>query len=210
MHLGTLLAENTNIKPQLKNRVLELAARYDVGRNSVFVRERAQINASSHSGLLFKMVIFNSKTLQSLTEDQLMALLAHELGHIANKDHFVDYYFALTVAIINFICTIGTYKLISSRCNGLAALVVIAYLNQFTGFAFTCLNNHYFGYDMELRADYESFKNSYAKHMIEFLKFACISEGTLLFDRTRYFNMHFSHPPPLQRIKVLRKHLAIN
>lgn len=63
---------------------------------------------------------------------------------------------------------------------------------------------------MEFRADYESFKNGYAEHLMGFLRAAFTIHEGLFFDYTSYFSMHGTHPSPLERIKTLRGYLATN
>lgn len=206
-----LLADNTDIKPQLRDQIFELSAKYGVGPDSVFVDERSQINAFAPSSPLFKFVVFTSGAARSLSNRQLMGCLSHELGHIANNDSFTVFCLVLTSTIMNLGYTLSVYKTVSRYCNGLAALATVAYFGQFFNLALIRMFVYKFQYDYELKADNESFKNGYAKDCLEYFKILSAANEGVFFDYTSYFaGLDVRHPSALQRIKALRKHLATN
>lgn len=168
-HPGILLKEHRDVKPQTKDRIFGLAARYGVGPDSIFVA-RHGYTAYVNSGPLFKIVVFDSRAVLSFTDDQLVGLLSHELGHIANDDCFNMYYFILAITIINFLFVVGIYKTVSGYCNGVTALLVIVYFNEFACFVFELVFNRCLSHGMEFAADYETLKNGHARHQIEVLR----------------------------------------
>jgi len=210
--------ENEN----LKIRIEELLK--DTGLKSSGIFEMDASKRSSHSNAYFtgigkskRIVLFDS-LLDNHTEDEILAILAHEIGHYKYKHVLINFFISLIVSLLGLLLA---YLLINNKMIynafgftdnfnikfakyvGLLLLsILFSPVSFFLSPIGSILSRKY-----EYQADkfsYEALKSS--KPLIDALKKLNIDNLSNLYPADIYAWFYYSHPPLFKRIKALKSY----
>jgi len=202
--------EDENFKEKIK----ELANKINFPFKEILVMN-ASIR-SSHGNAYFtgfgkqKRIVFFDTLIQTLTDEETVAVLAHEIGHF-KKSH------VLKRLIISFLLSlIGFYILFKcsswplfftdhgvSTPSNLMALILFSKLSATYTFFLTPIAS-YFSRKDEYEADEFAAKNSDPTLLISALVKMYKDNASTLTPDPLYSSFYYSHPPALERTKFLR------
>ncbi|MBU1232475.1 MAG: M48 family metallopeptidase [Proteobacteria bacterium] len=160
----------------------------------------------------FKKIVFYDTLLQKLSHDEILAILAHEMGHY--KYHHLYKQLLLTIlqsALIFYLLSLTLDNVSLAQAFGLrqpstyTSLVIFTFLYTPINLLLSCLSNalsrHY-----EFQADsYAESSNKYGQTLIQALKKLSIENLSNLTPHPFFVFLHYSHPPVAKRIQELDK-----
>ena len=197
-------------------RIKALLHRCGFSSNGIFVIDGSK--RSSHGNAYFsgfgrnKRIVFFDTLLQMLDDDQLEAVLAHELGHFKKKHiikgmliSFATTFFALALLswlIKNpwFFSALG----VSTPSNYMALLLFVLILPVFTFLLHPLLS--LFSRKNEFEADEFAAQQTQADHLIQALVGLYKENASTLTPDPLYSAFYDSHPPAPVRIAHLTAH----
>ncbi|OHD10596.1 MAG: hypothetical protein A2086_04285 [Spirochaetes bacterium GWD1_27_9] len=201
---------NESLKIKIENLLLEC------GFKSSGVFEMDASKRSSHSNAYFtgfgkskRIVLFDS-LLSKHTEDEIIAILAHELGHFKHKHILKSMIFGTIFSfvglfLVNFLID---YKvlynafLIKEEAR-ILGLFLISIIYSPIGFFFSPISA-YFSRKNEYQADkFAKDKLKTGEPLILALKKLSVDNLSNLYPAPIYSFFYYSHPPLFERIKVL-------
>ena len=201
---------------ELKTKIFDLAKKVDFRTNGIFVMDASR--RSGHGNAYFtglfgerRIVLFDT-LIQSLSPKEIVAVLAHELGHF--KLHHIRW-----SLIRSFASIFGMFYLLS---------LVLPYQNFYTAFGFDDVS-HYgalvafslwfgiFGFFLQPISSWLSRKNEFAADRFakrqmgesETLSTALLklreSNRSMPITHPLYSRFYYSHPPMIERLDALSK-----
>jgi STE24 endopeptidase len=201
----------------LKNRIQALLQRCGFSSNGIFIMDGSR--RSGHGNAYFtgmgnnKRIVFFDTLINSLDEDELEAVLAHELGHFKRK-HVIKMLvassimtlisFALLGWLINqdwFFDGLG----VSTHSHAAALLLFMLVSPVFTTFMQPI--SAYFQRQFEFEADDFAVANAQGSKMISGLVKLYEENASTLTPDPLYSAFHYSHPPAAIRIAHIQKTL---
>jgi len=188
----------------LKTRINDLADQLGFDVKSIWVMDASKrstkLNAFfSGFGKMKDVVLFDT-LIEKLSEDEILSVLAHELGHSVNKD--------VLKGIIKSIFTIGLYISVlgaflfqGSYSFGYTLIILGVIYEPITMILGLFMNK------MSRKAEYraDAFSSQYVDkaHMISALKVLSRENFSNLTPHPIYVSLYYSHPPTSDRIKAL-------
>ena len=158
-----------------------------------------------------KRIVLFDTLIEDLEEEEIVAVLAHEVGHYKKKHSTTGlvlstlqsalmlYLFSIFVGMDSFALALGGDE--ASFHLGLVAFSVLyAPISMLTGLGTSALSRH-----NEYQADNYAREKYEAESLISSLKKLSKNSLSNLTPHPTYVFFHYSHPPLLQRIKSLRK-----
>lgn len=161
----------------------------------------------------FRKIVFFDTLLEKLSENEILAVLAHEMGHfklnhiwkmiLASITQTGIMFFLLSL-ILNNNHLFEAFRMMHSSVY--ASLVFFAFLyaplNLFVSILFKYISRRH-----EFEADtFAAISTSTPEHLISGLKILSRENLSNLTPHPCYVFLHYSHPPILERIKALRQH----
>ncbi len=198
----------------LKNRIEALAAAedYEIAAISVMdaSRRSSKLNAFFSGFSRFRRVVLFDTLLERFDEDEVLAVVAHEVGHAKHRDARRNLFFSavslllLLVLLYAFVESDALYDAfgLEEAHFGFALLVFslvarpITLLLDLAGNAFTRR--------MEYRADAFAAARVDADTMVRVLKRLARENYSHLTPHPLYVMLHYSHPPIKDRIAALQ------
>jgi len=203
------ISEYKNIGGGLYKKITALAARHGLTEASIYVENSARTNAYAMSGLRFKFISIYSRMFEAMDDDQLLGVVAHELGHITHHDSLV--LGALLVTVGAVLLAIGGFAYLAMRksYHGLAISLVALYSMSLAELLFGLSINLLVCHSFESRADANACRANYGGGLIEALRILIMDghQGRL-FDYDRAFGSLLSHLAVYKRIQAVGQHLA--
>lgn len=197
----------------LKDRIQSLLSRCGFNSNGIFVMDGSK--RSGHGNAYFtglgnnKRIVFYDTLVDSLDEEELEAVLAHELGHFKCK-HVIKMMIASSIttlisfAILGWLITQDWFFSglgVATHSNA-AALMLFALVSPvFTIFMQPI--SAYFQRKFEFEADDFASQNAKASKMISGLVKLYEENASTLTPDPLYSAFHYSHPPAAIRIAHL-------
>ncbi len=201
----------------LKSRIVALASR--AGINVSKVLKMDQSKRSRHTNAYFtgigrtKRIILFDTLLETMKPDEVLAVLAHEIGHW--KRHHLPKGLLLTalVSLVFFFCAYQALSrhvldaLFAIRIDAFPAKAVIAgFLAGMLSFLFTPAMNA-FSRSLEREADrFSCAFEGRGEAMINALVKLSRDNLSNLYPHPLYALFHYSHPPVLERIRYIREY----
>lgn len=201
----TLLEEGS-----LKEKIDALAVSLGFEVKRIYVmdgsRRSTKLNAFfSGLGKTKEVVLFDT-LIEKSTEDQILAVLAHELGHATHKDTLKGliqqlFVIGLYVLVLGFILTtadLHTAFYLSNVHFGFSIIlmsILLSPVNTLLG-----LYTNYVSRIHEYKADAFAAKHTSKEAMISALKLLVVENFANLTPHPLYVKLYYSHPPISSRI----------
>ena len=200
---------------ELKNAILSYTDNERFTIKGVFVmdgsKRSTKLNAFFTGFGRFKKIVFFDTLVEKLTTEQIIGVLAHEMGHYKHKHliKMVSASFLQTGIMFFFLSFIMNNENLfaafsMSHISIYASLAFFGFLYSPVSFLISILFNH-FSRKHEYQADeYAALSTRAPQNLIDGLKI--LSKANLSNLTPHPFNvfLHYSHPPVLERIKALR------
>ena len=197
----------------LKDRIQGLLSRCGFNSNGIFIMDGSK--RSGHGNAYFtgmgnnKRIVFFDTLIESLDEEELEAVLAHELGHFKCK-HVTKMLIASSIttlisfAVLGWLITQDWFFSglgVDTHSNAAALLVFTLISPVFTVFMQPI--SAYFQRQFEFEADDFASNNAKASKMISGLVKLYEENASTLTPDPLYSAFHYSHPPAAIRIAHL-------
>jgi len=197
----------------LKDRIQGLLARCGFNSQGIFIMDGSK--RSGHGNAYFtglgnnKRIVFFDNLVNSLEEEELEAVLAHELGHFKCK-HVIKMLIATSIMSLISLAILGwlinepwfyTGLGVERPSNAAALLLFILVSSSFTFFMQPI--SAYFQRKFEFEADDFAASNAKASKMISGLVKLYEENANTLTPDPLYSAFHYSHPPAAIRIAHL-------
>lgn len=199
----------------LKDRIQGLLARCDFNSQGIFIMDGSK--RSGHGNAYFtglgnnKRIVFYDNLVNSLEEEELEAVLAHELGHFKRK-HVIKMLVATSImsligfGILGWLIDqdwfyTGLGVAMEQKSNAAALLLFVLVSSTFTFFIQPI--SAYFQRQFEFEADDFAANNARADKMISGLVKLYEENASTLTPDPLYSAFHYSHPPAAIRIAHL-------
>jgi STE24 endopeptidase len=201
---------------ELKVKIQALA-----GSTGYEVRKISVMNASKRSGRLnaffsgfgkFKHIVLYDTLIEKCTTDEIVSVLAHEIGHAKHKDVLRN--FLIAMIQIGFYLLVLTFFLSSAALaesfgfpavhDGFSLILFSILMEPFgilLGIPLSAISRR-----AEYRADGFAAETGYRSAMISALKVLARENFSNLTPHPVVVKMTYSHPPISQRITALSKH----
>ena len=194
----------------LKQRIQSLLQRCGFNSQGIFIMDGSR--RSGHGNAYFtglgnnKRIVFFDTLINSLDEEELEAVLAHELGHFKCK-HVIKMLVASSVmtlisfAVLGWLITQGWFfdgLGVSSHSNAAALLLFMLVSPVFTIFLQPI--SSYFQRKFEFEADDFATRHAQGRKMISGLVKLYEENASTLTPDPLYSAFHYSHPPAAIRI----------
>lgn len=194
----------------LKNRIQQLLERCGFNSQGIFIMDGSR--RSGHGNAYFtglgnnKRIVFFDTLVNSLDEEELEAVLAHELGHFKCK-HVIKMLAASSVmtlisfAILGWLITQSWFfdgLGVSTHSNAAALLLFMLVSPVFTTFLHPI--SAYFQRKFEFEADEFATRHAQGRKMISGLVKLYEENASTLTPDPLYSAFHYSHPPAAIRI----------
>jgi len=202
----------------LKNRIQKLLARCGFNSKGIFIMDGSK--RSGHGNAYFtgignnKRIVFFDTLVKSLDEEELEAVLAHELGHFKCK-HVIKMLAATSVMSLIGLAILGWLIDQSWFYNGLgvtqpshAAALLLFMLVSPVFTVFMQPISAYFQRKFEFEADDFAAEHAQAAKMISGLVKLYEENASTLTPDPLYSAFHYSHPPAAIRIAHLEEKIS--
>lgn len=199
----------------LRDKIEEFAGKAGFKLDNIYVMDGSKRSSKANAyftglGPKKRIVLFDT-LINDLEEEEIVAVLAHEIGHYKKKHSatgmvlatlqsaLMFYLFSLFVGEDSFAVALGGTDA-SFHLGLLAFGVLYAPISMLTGLASNALSRH-----NEFQADDFAREKYDAASLISSLKKLSKNNLSNLTPHPVYVFFHYSHPPLLQRIKALKK-----
>jgi STE24 endopeptidase len=202
----------------LKNRIQKLLARCGFNSKGIFIMDGSK--RSGHGNAYFtgignnKRIVFFDTLVKSLDEEELEAVLAHELGHFKRK-HVIKMLIATSIMSLIGLGILGWLIDQSWFYNGLgvtqpsnAAALLLFMLVSPVFTVFLQPISAYFQRKFEFEADDFAAEHAEAEKMISGLVKLYEENANTLTPDPLYSAFHYSHPPAAVRIAHLEEKIS--
>lgn len=201
----------------LASSIRALAERCGFALNGLFVMDGSK--RSAHGNAYFtgfgkaRRIVFFDTLLARLTSDEIIAVLAHELGHFKHKHILKRLAFSFTGALFFFAILgwiaqqswfytdLGVIPQLGGRNDGMALLLFFMVIPVFT-FAFTPLFS-WFSRKDEFEADHFATQQSSAEQLVSALVKLVDDNASTLTPDPVHSAFYDSHPPVAIRIRQI-------
>lgn len=200
----------------LKDKITNYAVKENFAMKGIFTmdgsKRSSKLNAFFTGFGKFRKIVFYDTLVEKLGEDEIVAVLAHEMGHFKLK-HIVKMIFAsiLQTGVMFFLLSLilNNHNLFMAfgmeHVSIYASLIFFGFLfspiNLFVSILFNMMSRKH-----EYEADsYASKSTEMPEKLISGLKVLSKSNLSNLTPHSLNVFLHYSHPPVLKRILALRK-----
>ncbi len=199
---------------ELKNAIEEFSEKVNFPLDNIFVMDGSKRSNKANAffsgfGKKKKIVLFDT-LITNHTKEELVAVLAHEVGHFKKK-HIV---FGYLLSVIQIFFTLWVLSLMVFNTNVSLALGgdqmgihlnLIAFTIFFSPISgITGLLTSLYSRRNEFEADHYAKEKYDGKALANALKKLSVDSLSDLYPHPAYVFFHYSHPPLLQRLAALR------
>ncbi|MBN2268191.1 MAG: M48 family metallopeptidase [Acholeplasmataceae bacterium] len=197
----------------LKQKIDDLASKLGFKVHRIFVmdasRRSTKLNAFfTGIGKTREVVLFDT-LIQKMTEDEVVSVLAHELGHAIHKDapkmlcrNMIM--FAIYAVVLGLLLTVSTFST-SFGLSGIHfgfTLILMTIILGPIDIVYGMISN-YFMRKAEYKADAFAKHHTSKEAMVSALITLVKEDFTNLSPHPLYVFIHYSHPPMSERLKAL-------
>lgn len=200
----------------LRDRLTQMFAREGKRLKDIYVMDASRRTARANAvcmglGKLKKIVLYDN-LVNDYTEDEIIAVFAHELGHFKNRDGLKITFFSLAYILL-FNAAIGAFFFlpqISIAFGFTGTSAALAVLSVTDSDVFGAVNILWtaaasaFGRPMEIRADALAADYGYGEAIISFFKKIAQKELGDLNPHPVLIALEDEHPPIHKRIEAIR------
>jgi len=197
----------------LRNKIEEFAGKAGFRLDNIYVMDGSKRSSKANAyftglGPKKRIVLFDT-LIEDLEEEEIVAVLAHEVGHYKKKhtttglilatlqSAVMFYLFSLFVGADSFALALGGSE--ASFHLGLIAFgVLYSPISMLIGLGSNALSRH-----NEFQADHFARENYKASRLVSSLKKLSKNNLSNLTPHPVYVFFHYSHPPLLRRIRAL-------
>ena len=200
---------------ELKNAIKEFADKVGFSLKNIYVIDGSK--RSSKANAYFtglgkkKRIVLYDTLIKDMEVNEIVAVLAHEIGHYKKKHTLVGLFTSLLqTALMLFILSFFLGNPILSKAMGVTipsfhiAIIAFGILYSPVSMVLGLINNIVSRMN-EFEADRFAGQKLDGKYLISALKKLTVNNLSNLTPHAFYVFMHYSHPTVLQRIKSLRK-----
>jgi len=200
---------------ELKNEITEFCKLADFKLNNVFVIDGSKRSTKANAyfsglGKKKKIVLFDT-LIERLSKEEIVAVLAHEIGHYKKKHTLVSLIISviqsgITLYILSFFVgnPILSNALGVKEASFHVGLITFGFLYSPISMIIGLLMN-IFSRKNEFAADRFAAENYKGIHLQEALKKLSVNNLSNLTPHPVYVFFNYSHPPLLQRLKFIEK-----
>ncbi len=198
---------------ELKSAISDYSKKVDFSLTNIFVIDGSKRSKKANAFFMGfgkkKKVVLYDTLIQNHSQDELVAVLAHEIGHYKKK-HIIGGMItsvisvALTLFILSLIVYNETLSLalggeqLAIHLNLLAFGILYSPISKITGILVNMLSRK-----NEFAADHYA-KSTYSGEALKTaLKKLSVDNLSNLYPHPAYVFVHYSHPPLLERLKAL-------
>lgn len=198
---------------ELKEKIVEFATSvgYEVNKISIMdaSKRTTKLNASFSGFGRFKQVILFDNLVNKMTTDQIVSVLAHEIGH-AKRKHIIKNLFMFIINIALYLTVIlfaSTYNELSvsfgfdSANFGFGIILFFFIMDPVSTIEKLIINN--ISRRFEYQADYYASTKFNKESVIEALKVLARENFANLTPHPLYVAVNYSHPPIAYRIRAI-------
>ena len=199
----------------LKNKIIALAVKFELPLKKIYINDAVAYNAECnkflHGFLNNKRIIIPKKLLQKLSEDEIVALISHAVGHWYFDDAFSMFTTEQLFSFVWMLCFsyfmetpsvawhYGFNIPASTFVNLVCFSTIYAPAELITSLATRMISREY-----ERRADEFSIKNRYYDLSSAIKKLSSSSLSGIVFDE--WYSMYYhSHSPVNERLAAISK-----
>lgn len=198
----------------LKTEIDNLIGRCDLNFKEYYVMD-ASIR-SSHGNAYFtgfgknKRIVFFDTLLKSLNQKEVVAVLAHELGHLKHKHILKSLFWGIIFMGIGFYILGQLYKsptffteLAGVESSSYMGLILFTYVSSIFTFIFTPISS-WLSRKNEYQADEFAANHASGQALIDALIGMYKDNSNTLTPSPTYSKFYYSHPPALERVKFIK------
>lgn len=202
-------------KPELEQAINELSQKCNVEFKEYFVMNASL--RSSHGNAYFtgfgknKRIVFFDTLINTLNPNEVIAVLAHELGHFCHKHIKKQMLFSICFMLIGFYILGILYQrpefleaFSIEQTSSHVILLLFTIISPVYTFLLTPIGS-WFSRKNEFEADTFAAKYSSAKDLISALIRMYKDNSSTLTPHPIYSKFYFSHPPAIERVEFLSK-----
>jgi len=199
----------------LREKIENFASRAGFKLDNIYVMDGSRRSSKANAyftglGPKKRIVLFDT-LIEDLEEEEIVAVLAHEVGHYKKKHSTTGlilstvqmaimlYLFSIFVGMDSFAIALGG-KAASFHLGLIAFGVLYSPISMLSGLGTNALSRH-----NEFQADHYAKENYKADYLVSSLKKLSKNNLSNLTPHPVYVFFHYSHPPLLQRIRQLKK-----
>lgn len=198
---------------ELKNAIQQFAQKVNFPLDNIFVMDGSKRSKKANAffsgiGKKKKIVLYDT-LIENHTTDELVAVLAHEVGHFKKKHIIWSYVISVfQIFFMLFVLSLMIYnsnlslalggKEQAIHLNLLAFGILFSPISGVTGLLMSLLSRK-----NEFEADAYAKENFNGEALATALKKLSVDSLSNLFPHPAYVFFHYSHPPLLERLKAL-------
>jgi STE24 endopeptidase len=214
-----LFNKQTALEPgELRTAIEKFASKSDFNLSNIFVIDGSKRSTKANayfSGLgSKKRIVLYDTLMDKLSTDEIVAVLAHEVGHYKHKHTLINFFISMPSTLLLFIlfglilksdelAQVMGGSVHSFHLNALAFSILYSPISLILGIATNVLSRKF-----EYQADGFAAKYGYAPQLLSGLKKLSATSLSNLMPHPIYVFFHYSHPTLYQRITKLNEPLA--
>jgi STE24 endopeptidase len=200
---------------ELKTAITQLAQRVGFPVHSILVMDGSKRSSKANAffsgiGPRKKIVLFDT-LINNHTTEELLAVLAHEIGHYKKRHIVLGYVLSVVhTAVVLFVLSRVVFseqlsyalggEAYAIHLNLIAFVMLFSPVTALTGIALNGLSRRH-----EYQADRYAAQHADAQALATALKKLSVHSLSNLYPHPLYVWVHYSHPPLLSRLKQLEK-----
>lgn len=201
----------------LRNSIMEFAQKCNFPIDNVYVIDGSKHSTKANAyftGLgKTKRVVLYDTIIEQLSQEEIVAVLAHEIGHYKHHDlwksiAFAIVYFAINLYVFSFLADSETLPTALGGAGKSFILALVAFSLLFTPINLLSMPiSNFFTRKAEYKADLFACENGEGDNLISGLKKLHANSLSNLTPHLLYVWFNYSHPTLLQRIVAIKCYL---
>lgn len=192
----------------LKNKLYDILNKIDFALKNIYVIDGSKRSTKANAFLTGlgknKRIILFDTILELLNEEEILAVITHELGH-KKKNHIYKLFFINFIILIFYITLLKIFINVHFFENELPTHIILLYYLIFIFVInyFVQIVLNYFSRKFEVEADDFTKKQGLGKYLVSALKKLTINNLSVLEPHPLFYYLNYSHPTTIERIRKL-------